>query len=373
MAVGIPLPTNYTDGDVWSASDVNDITGTINTLGGSNYAAGKNKIINGDFGVWQRGAGAFTSDGVYSADRYNLAIGGSGTLSVTQQTFTPGTAPVSGYESQYFMQAVTASTSGTNDYKIVSQYIEDVRTFAGQTTTFSFWAKAASGTPKIAIEAFQSFGSGGSANVFTYGGQVTLSTSWARYSLTIAIPSVSGKTIGAGSFLGMRFWLSAGSDFNSRTGSLGNQNATFQIWGVQLEAGSTATAFQTATGTVQGELAACQRYYSKSYMQGTAVPTNTQTTGTEVGIAQSAVTSGSIFALVRLPIVMRVAPSVTVYSYNTSQTNRVSDGGGVDLAANSGNPVYISDRVVAINNNSGGNITPAGQHFLFHWAASAEL
>jgi hypothetical protein len=302
MAIGFPVKDNYVTGEVLTAANMNDLSGTLNTLESAEYAAGKNKIINGDFGIWQRGAGAFTSDGVYSADRYNLGLGGSGTLSVTRETFTPGTAPVSGYESQYFMQAVTASTSGTTDYKIVSQYIEDVRTFAGQTTTFSFWAKAASGTPKIAIEAFQSFGSGGSSNVFTYGGQVTLSTSWTRYTLTISIPSVSGKTIGANSFLGMRFWLSAGSDFNSRTGSLGNQNATFQIWGVQHEQGSTATAFQTATGTIQGELAACQRYYYRFGGENAY-------TSMGIGMAYSS-TNG--YAYVQHPVTMRTAPSTTV-------------------------------------------------------------
>jgi hypothetical protein len=308
MAIGFPVKDDYVTGEVLTAANMNDLSGTLNTLSGTQeaagFAAGKNKIINGDFGVWQRGAGAFTSDGVYSADRYNLGVGGSGTLSVTRETFTPGTAPVSGYESQYFMQAVTASTSGTTDYKIVSQYIEDVRTFAGQTTTFSFWAKAASGTPKIAIEAFQSFGSGGSSNVFTYGGQVTLSTSWTRYTLTIAIPSVSGKTIGAGSFLGMRFWLSAGSDFNSRTGSLGNQNATFQIWGVQHEQGSTATSFQTATGTIQGELAACQRYYYRNFPAVTDIPLG----------QGSANGTRYILAVIALPVSMRVAPTSAEFS-----------------------------------------------------------
>jgi hypothetical protein len=49
-------------------------------------------------------------------------------------------------------------------------------------------------------------------------------------------------------------------------------NETIDFWGIQVEAGSTATAFQTATGTIQGELAACQRYYYRIY--GTANNTN---------------------------------------------------------------------------------------------------
>jgi hypothetical protein len=360
MAVGFPVKANYVTGEVLTAANMNDLSGTVNLLDSTQYAAGKNKIINGDFEVWQRGAGAFTTDGTYCADRYNLGIGGSGTLSVTRQTFTPGTAPVSGYESEYFLQGVTATTSGASDYKIVSQYIEDVRTFAGQTATFSFWAKAASGTPKIAIEVFQSFGSGGSANVFTYAGQVTLSTSWARYTLTIAIPSISGKTVGTSSFLGMRFWLSAGSDFNSRTGSLGSQNATFQIWGVQLESGSTATAFQTATGTIQGELAACQRYYYKL--------TN--------GVANAALMSAfyysasSINAYVPFPVTMRTSPTVdqvtgtNYYSFVRNGATDTFNSFTLDQANATG---------VAIYNNSEASGTAGQAGYIFANNAAAYL
>jgi hypothetical protein len=115
----------------------------------------------------------------------------------------------------------------------------------------------------VSIELDQQFGSGGSTRVTTLAGKVTLSTSWARYTATVAVPSISGKTIGTSSFLGTHLWVSAGSDFDARLNTLGVQNNTFDIWGVQVEAGSTATAFRRNANSLQGELAACQRYYNK--------------------------------------------------------------------------------------------------------------
>jgi len=233
------------------------------------FAAGKNKIINGDFFINQRGWSSGGSSGDYTFDRWKfLASFNTGSATYSAQTFTPGTAPVTGYEARNFLRCVTTGTTSANSssYTTVYQLIEDVRTFANQTITISFWAKAASGTPKVAIEISQDFGSGGSpsAAVQTYSGQATLSTAWARYSITVTVPSISGKTVGTTantSSLAILFWLSAGSSFNARTGSIGLQDNTFDIWGVQAESGSTATPFQTATGTLQGELAACQRYF----------------------------------------------------------------------------------------------------------------
>ena len=66
-------------------------------------------------------------------------------------------------------------------------------------------------------------------------------------------------------------FVSAGSDFNARTGSLGIQSNTFELWGVQAEYGSTATPFQTASGNnIQGELAMCQRYYWRTTLSSFA-------------------------------------------------------------------------------------------------------
>jgi len=270
--------------------------------------AGKNKIINGDFSINQRGLTSNTTSGTYGHDRW-LFNYSTGTVTYSNQTFTAGAAPVAGYESTQFAQIVTSGQSATSANTLFDQRIEDVRTFAGQTATLSFWAKAGSGTPSIAVEIGQNFGTGGSpsADVNTYAGKTAITASWARYSITVAIPSISGKTLGTNantSFLNSRFWLSAGTDFNARTGSLGVQNATIQIWGVQLEYGSKATPFETATGTIQGELAACQRYYFRTTLQPDCITpwqgTNYSTTATAV--------------IMSAKVTMRTIPTAVDYS-----------------------------------------------------------
>jgi hypothetical protein len=278
------------------------------TVGGNSFFAGKNRIINGDFFINQRAFSSTTSNSTYGFDRfYSLATDGTTTYSA--QTFTVGAAPVSGYEARNYARVVTTGQTLASALSGICQNIEDVRTFAGQTVTISFWAQAGSGTPKIAVEAKQNFGTGGSpsSDVNTYAGQVTLSTSWARYSLTVAVPSISGKTIGTdanSSYLRLGLIVSAGSNFDSRTGTLGIQSNTFNIWGVQVEAGSVATPFQTATGTLTGELAACYRYYFR-YAHGVAFGA--------VGMGVGATSTTAYFAL-PLPVEMRVTPNAVDYS-----------------------------------------------------------
>jgi hypothetical protein len=266
--------------------------------------AGKNKFINGDFAINQRAFTSTTSSNTYGFDRWkSLQAGGTSTYSA--QTFTVGSAPVAGYEARNYARIVTSGQSAVSDYSTFDQAIESVRTFAGQTVTVSFWAKAGTGTPKIAVSASQNFGTGGSPSsvVITYGGQATLSTSWARYSITMAIPSISGKTLGttAGTdSLEMLFWVSAGSNYNAFTGSLGIQNNTFDFWGAQIEYGSKATPFQTASGgSPQAELAMCQRYYQASGLQ------SYYTTGSVNN------TTDTVFAY-QLIQTMRVSPTITI-------------------------------------------------------------
>ena len=311
---------------IGSASQVLSISGGVpawtTVASAPDFLAGKNKIINGDFNIWQRGTTFTPGLDTAVADRFKTYCEGSGTTrSLTQQTFTPGTAPVAGYEGKYFLRyAQTVGPSAAIGNNLFFQNIEDVRTFAGQTVTFSFWAKASSTTVLPTIYAYQIFGTGGSpsGNVqITFANNVSVGTSWTRYSYTAAIDSISGKTIGTNndSFISFRTQHPLGS---------GN-TFTVDYWGWQVEVGSTATPFTTATGTLQGELAACHRYY---YQIGPGAAY------ASFGIGGFHPANNSFMFIVNTPVVMRTVPTFT--TVGNFQTN----GTGVSLTGLGFNGTY---------------------------------
>lgn len=260
---------------------------------GAQFVAGKNKIINGDFGIWQRGTNISLTNGAYvfGPDRFlAYTLFSAGSASFSQQSFTAGTAPVSGYEGTFFSRITNGSTA---TYWDMHQRIEDVRTFAGQTVTLSFWAKASTTlTARMLIS--QNFGSGGSADVNSSNVDVALTTAWQRFTGTFTLASIAGKTIGTGSSLRPFLYYHSGT-INS---------TTIDTWGWQLEAGSVATPFTTATGTLQGELAACQRYYYRASggdIYGTYA----------FGWATSTTASNIKFIM---PVTMRTVPSSIDYA-----------------------------------------------------------
>jgi hypothetical protein len=270
------------------------------------FGANKNKIINGDCNINQRNFSSGTSQGQFVVDRFQ-DDGTGGTITTSVEQFTPGAAPVAGYEAKQYMRTITATQSAAGHYQTFTQAIEDVRTLAGQTATVSFWAKAATGTPNIGATLQQQFGAGGSSLVTTSAAVQTITTSWVRYSFQIAVPSISGKTIGTSSLLKLYILVSAGSTISGLGyPAVGLQNNTFDIWGVQVEAGSVATPFQTATGTLQGELSAAQRYYWRTTSNGTAA--------TAIGQIATASSTTTVSCPLRCPVTMRVTPTAVDFS-----------------------------------------------------------
>jgi hypothetical protein len=317
----------------------------------ANFSAGKNKAINGDMGVWQRGTSINVVSGndIYTADRFVQAWTGTGTTTVTRETFTPGTAPVAGYEGSYYLR--TTMGSGAT-YIYVAQKIEDVRTFAGQTITVSYWAKSSATFTSRAVYR-QNFGTGGSGNVDAAGPtDKTYTTSWVRYTDTVTMPSIAGKTIGTNSFLGIYFT-------NHQSGTVASN--VIDVWGLQVEASNTATAFQTATGTIQGELAACQRYYYRATPGGSYAKFG-DGKGYSTGYVQIAVP---------LPVTMRTTPSsIETSAMNTFQWETGATAGqtptSITIETN-----CITPNAGVVNVNKTGTFTVGAYYWLTSFSTTS--
>jgi hypothetical protein len=220
---------------------------------GAPGVANRNVILNSAFDIWQRGTTVTNpSNGSILADRWLMIYDGTGlTKTVSRQTFTPGSAPIAGVEeAQYFIRtAQTVAGSGAT-YNVYQTRIEDARVLAGQTATVSFYARAGSTITLPNVNVQQVFGSGGSPQTFiVIASNVSVGTSWNRYSYTFTMPSITGKTLGTNSFLVFEIGMPLNSTY------------TFDLWGVQLEPGAIATPFQRNGANAQAELAACQRYF----------------------------------------------------------------------------------------------------------------
>lgn len=283
---------------------------SVAALNNGPLAGFRNAIINGDFNIWQRGT-SFSNPafGSFGADRWFVIYDGSGaTRTISRQTFTVGQTDVPD-EPRYFYRfnQSVAGTGGT--YNVIRQRIEDVRTFAGKTVSVSFYAKGGSNLTLPKIEFIQSFGSGGSpsADVFT---TVILSqsvtTSWTKFTYSVSVPSISGKTIGTGNDDSLSFLIYVPVD----------ALFTFDLSHVQIEVGATATPFERRP--LSTELALCQRYYWKSFPLETAPAQNAGVTGAfSFGVLLAS--GNAAYSGLTFPVTMRRAPDML--SYNPSAAN----------------------------------------------------
>lgn len=311
--------TTATDANTASAIIARDSSGNFNTTSINNgpLAGFRNAIINGNFDIWQRGT-SFTG-AQYTADRFRSNRLGT-TCIVTQQSFTLGQTDVPG-EPTYFIRAVVSSVAGVDNFSALDQPIENVRTFAGQQVTFSFWAKADS-TKNISVVFAQSFGQGTnspSANVFLPT-KVSIGTSWQKVVVTATVPSISGKTIGNNSSNDDCFvpqiYFDAGSNRNTQTDSLGQQSGTFDIAQVQVEAGPVATPFERRP--IATELSLCQRYYREV----------TIASGGHSGVGLGYISIEGMESMRRLPTFIQVGPYAINY-YNSASGTWLTINAGV--------------------------------------------
>jgi hypothetical protein len=236
-------------------------SGNISSLFNQSFAnssyAGKNVIINGAMDIWQRGTSfpsgvGLGSGTVYSADRWHWYRGSND----SGATLTRQSAGLSGFQYCIRMQRNSGNTSTQSlGLRYTAETADSVR-FAGKSVTLSFWARKGanySGSSNT-FRATVATGTGTDQVVHSFTGftyivdqNVTLTDNWQRFTLT-------GTAASNITQIGLEM-------FHNPVAGTAGANDYMEITGIQLEEGSIATPFSRSTGTTQGELAACQRYF----------------------------------------------------------------------------------------------------------------
>jgi hypothetical protein len=331
----------------------------------NNITDRRNAIINGGLDFWQRGT-SFSipyNTVTYCADRW-LAFWNQvgGTHTVSRQTFAPGTAP-NGADTSYFTRWNCSVAGAGSPTGIQYQHrIEGVQTYAGKTVTLSFWAKA-DAARAVTFWWEQRFGTGGSpsATVNASGGTFSqifnLTTSFQRFTVTFALPSVVGTTLGTNNndILDMIFQMPASTTF------------IIDIAQVMLVEGAEAPAsFIRAGATIAGELTSCQRYYEKSYDVDTA-PGSVTSNGEEAIVPSR--NGAQRWVKINFKTRKRAVPVITSYSPVTGASGKVRD----DSSVTDENSVIASTGQTGYTEASDGGGSADQEPFRWHYTADAEL
>lgn len=243
-----------------------------------------NALINGNYDWWQRGTSfAGLSSSTYTADRWKTLLSGTSlNATLSQDTSVPNVR--SKYSAK--LQQLTSSATSVSEFGFL-QIMEtsNILPLCGNTVTLSFWYKSSiTGTHYYRIYTAYQTGGVDTTSTFT----VTAADTWEYKTITLsafaAISAIATAPTAAGAEIqiGARIYGSGGTSTIAANGYV-------QISQVQMEVGSVATVFARAGGTIQGELAACQRYYwragGNSVYQSFANGIATTTTTAQIHVA----------------------------------------------------------------------------------------
>lgn len=261
-----------------SVSFTGAVSGTTGTFSGNVQMASlnggavslRNKIINGDMSVAQRGTtGALTTGYTYiSVDRFAGIQGGTASGILARVA-----AGLEGF--QYAAKIGRNASATTTGNIVLRSALESVNSIPlqGKEVTFSFYAKAganfSAASSNISVTVSTGTGSDQSlATMATWTGVATpintttaITTSWVRYSYTGTI-AASATQVGV-------------SILYTPVGTAGADDNLY-VTGVQLEVGPVATPFEQIPIGLSLQL--CQRYYQsatglsvRGYIAGTTI------------------------------------------------------------------------------------------------------
>lgn len=303
----------------------------------------RNLIINGAMEVSQRTTSttAATSGGAYGVDRWEAFASGGGAFTQEQST----TVPDNNFKNSVKLTVTTADSSiAAADYYAFNYNIEGndiIRTGYGTSDavsmTLSFRARSSVGG-KYSVTVYNHNGSRGYLNTFDL-----VADTW-KY-VTLSFAGDTGGTWNKDNSKGLviRFDLGGGSNGNgtanqwTTSGSfaanhtsdsvkwISTNAATFNLTGVQLEVGNTATPFEHRS--FGDELARCQRYLEVL----------------EKASGESVIGTGLAYSTTRLlvshsfKVTKRSSPSLTVDGSASGIQLLEGGGGWTDCSSITGN------------------------------------
>lgn len=344
----------------------------------------KKSVINGNFTVWQEGTSfSDPATGTYTAEMYanHYALSG-GTLPTslvhTRLTLTNG--DIFGSDFGYRLTTNGAGSSfGVNAYYGLFNRMENMTRYlagSGKKVTVSFYAKSSIASKKLGVGIQQNYGTGGSPTALedlAGGTAISLTTSWARYTVTFTTNTLVAKTFGTNNddYLQLGFYYMWGT--TPGTNSLGGAAAetfvgsgTIDIAQVQVNAGDQALLFQPRS--FGEELTLCQRYFEKSYDQGVSPGA----TGTNQGIYNHIGSPSSATGMGITPsfkVTKRIIPTITVYDMAGTADKLSSWNGSAQtdgIAATTSQVTTAKFRVLA-------SVTSGNYELFGHYKANARM
>ena len=308
------------------ARDFADLAGSADAGG----LTGRNLIINGAATIDQRNSGASVTSG-FAVDRFEFQENGSAAFTVERSTASPA-----GFTNSILATVTTAGSATSAQVNRLFQRIEgnniahlNFGTSDARAVVLSFWVRSSlTGTYCAALV------NGDSNRAYVAEYSISSANTW-EYK-TIAIEGDTSGTWATGTGIGIQviFDLGSGSDYNATadTWVSGNDfrttnqvnfantsSATWQITGVQLEVGETATPFEHPR-SFGDELARCQRYFYRY----------TGSADDRWGVHySSAGNTNSTF--LSFPVTMRATPTGSVVSNGLLRVRDLNDGAGGDV------------------------------------------
>jgi hypothetical protein len=311
------------------------MTNAVNIAqGGSNNVTMRNRLINGQMQIAQRGAGPTNntqSTGLNydTVDRWGYWANFNNQFTTAQSTTAPA-----GFSYSSLITSLAATSQGSATYATYSQRIEGYNiadlnwgSSNAKPVTVSFWIRS-SLTGTFSAYVFNS----GYAYCFPFTFSIPSANTWVQITQTIIGPT-SGTWLTTNG-IGLEFGITLlnGTSYQAASGAwtttpyaigvsgsvnlLSTNGATMNITGVQLEAGSTASPFEYRQyGT---ELALCQRYYYRFK----AVDSSTMFGS---GLSYSGTAA---IGVIKFPVSMRTNPTALEQSGSASDY-RIQVTGGV--------------------------------------------